>query len=65
MSVLTATEVAAPPVPPGGFDVEYIAGDGTKHRVPLAAAAGVSLADMTPARRLQARKGQQNLPGRW
>jgi hypothetical protein len=39
--------------------------DGSRHTVPLADAARVRLADMAPARRLKARKGQQNLPGRW
>jgi hypothetical protein len=33
--------------------------------VPLASATRIPLADMAPARRIKARKGQRDLPGRW
>jgi hypothetical protein len=33
--------------------------------MPLASATRIPLGDMTPARRIKARKGQRNLPGRW
>lgn len=49
----------------GEFDVETITEAGTRRRVPVADAARVRLADMAPARRVKARKGQRNLPGRW
>lgn len=49
----------------GEFDVETVAEDGTRRRVPLASVARIPLADMTPARRIRARKGQRHLPGRW
>ncbi|MGP0023423.1 MAG: hypothetical protein ACLPKE_08660 [Streptosporangiaceae bacterium] len=65
MSVLATAWGAAPGPVPGEFDVEYIAEDGARHKVPLADAARVRLADASPARRLKARKGQRHLPGRW
>ena len=63
--MLTALQGAAPGLAPGEFDVEYITEDGARDTVPLADAARVRLADMTPARQVKARKGQRNLPGRW
>lgn len=65
MSMLEAVHGAAPDPLRGEFDVETVAEDGTRCRVPLAPATRISLADMTPARRIKARKGQRNLPGRW
>jgi hypothetical protein len=58
-------ERTAPDPPHGGFDIEAVAEDGTRRKVPLASATRIPLADMTPARRIKARKGQRHLPGRW
>jgi hypothetical protein len=55
----------APASAAGGFEIEYITGDGAQLRVPLAVAATVRFADMQPSRRFRARKGQRHLPGRW
>jgi hypothetical protein len=65
MSMLEAVHGTAPGPPHGEFDVETIAEDGARRRVPLASATRIPLADMTPARRIKARKGQRHLPGRW
>jgi hypothetical protein len=65
MSTLQAVHGTAPDPPCGEFDIEAVAEDGTRRRVPLASATRIPLADMTPARRIKARKGQRNLPGRW
>lgn len=59
MSMLMAARGAVP----GEFDVEHVAPGGSRHSVPLADAAKVRLAGMVPARRVKARKGQQNLSG--
>ena len=64
-SMLEALRGRAPDSPSGEFDVEAAAEDGTRRWVPLASAARIPLADMTPARRIKARKGQRNLPGCW
>jgi hypothetical protein len=63
--MLESVPGAASGPPPGEFDVETIAEDGARRRVPLAFATRIPLADMTPARRIKARKGQRHLPGRW
>jgi hypothetical protein len=65
MSMLKAVRGRAPDSPGSEFDVETIAEDGTRRRVPLASADRIPLADMTPARQIKARKGQRHLPGRW
>jgi hypothetical protein len=65
MSTLQAVHGTAPDPPCGEFDIEAVAEDGTRRKVPLASATRIPFADMTPARRIKARKGQQNLPGRW
>lgn len=65
MSMLWAVRDAAPDPPPGEFGIEYVAEDGTRHKVPLGEAAVVRFAAMLPARRFKARKGQRHLPGRW
>ena len=65
MSMLEAVRGRAPDSPSGEFDVEIVAEDGTRRRVPLASAARIPLADMTPARQIKARKRQRHLPGRW
>jgi hypothetical protein len=57
MSTLQAVDGTAPDPPCGEFDIEAVAEDGMRRRVPLA--------DMPPVRRIKARKGQRNLPGRW
>ena len=64
-STLQAVYGTAPDPPCGEFDIEAVAEDGTRRRVPLASATRIPFADMTPARRIKARKGQRNLPGRW
>lgn len=65
MSTLRAVRDAAPDPPLGEFGIEYVAEDGTRHKVPLAEAAVVRFAAMSPARRFRARKGQRHLLGRW
>ena len=65
MRTLQAVHGTAPDPPCGEFDVEAVAEDGTRRRVPLASATRIRFADMTPARRIKAEKGQRNLPGRW
>jgi len=65
MRMLTAARGAVPGLAPGKPNVEYVAVDGMLHAVPLADAARVRLTDMRPSCRFRARKGQQNLPGRW
>ena len=65
MSMLEAVRGRAPDSPSSEFDVETVAEDGTRRRVPLASAARIPLAGMTPARQIKARKGQRHLPGRW
>ena len=65
MRTLQAVHGTAPDPPCGEFDVEAVAEDGTRRRVPVASATRIPFADMTPARRIKARKGQRNLPGRW
>ena len=65
MSMLEAVHGTALGPPRGEFDVETIAEDGTRRGVPLASAIRIPLADMTPARRIRALKGQRHLPGRW
>lgn len=63
--MMLAARDAAPESPRGEFSIETVAEDGTRRRAPLASAARIPLADMTPARRIRARKGQRHLPGRW
>jgi hypothetical protein len=65
MTTLAASEGMRSGLAPGEFDVEFVADDGARHTVSLADAARVRLADMAPARRIRARKGQRHLPGRW
>jgi hypothetical protein len=65
MSTLQAVHGTAPDPPCGEFDIEAVAEDGTRRKVPLASAARIPFADMTPVRRIKARKGQRHLPGRW
>lgn len=65
MSTLQAVHGTAPDPPCGEFDIKAAAGDSTRRRVPLASATRISFAHMTPARRIKARKGKRNLPGRW
>jgi hypothetical protein len=48
-----------------GFEVGYVAEDGTQHRLPLADVWAVRFEVMAPVRRFAARKGQRHLPGRW
>jgi hypothetical protein len=48
-----------------GFEVDYVAEDGTRYRVPLADAWAVQFETFAPARRFNVRKGQRHLPGRW
>jgi hypothetical protein len=61
--MLDAARDAAPDLPPGGFEMEYVAEAGTRHKAPFAEAAVVRFAAMLPARRFKARKGQRHLPG--
>jgi hypothetical protein len=65
MSTLQAVHGTAPDPPCGKFDIEAVAEDGTRRKVPLASATRIPFADMTPVRRIKARKGQRHLPGRW
>jgi hypothetical protein len=65
MSTLQAVHGTAPDPPCGEFDIEAVAEDGTRRKVPLASATRIPFADMTPVRRIKARKGQRHLPGRW
>jgi hypothetical protein len=65
MSTLQAVHGTAPHPPCGEFDIEAVAEDGTRRKVPLASATRIPFADMTPIRRIKARKGQRHLPGRW
>ena len=65
MSTLQAAHGTAPDPPCGEFDIEAVAEDGTRRKVPLASATRIPFADMTPVRRIKARKGQRHLPGRW
>ena len=65
MGALRAAHGAAPDPPCGGFGIEAVAEDGTRRKVPLASATRIPFADVQPSRRFRARKGQQNLPGRW
>jgi hypothetical protein len=37
--MLEAARDAAPDLPPGEFEIEYVAEDGTRHKTPLAEAA--------------------------
>ena len=64
MSTLQAVHSTAPDPPCGEFDIEAVAEDGTRRKVPLASATRIPFADMTPVRRIKARKGQRHLPGR-
>src|SRR5512143_1370752 len=48
-----------------GFEVGYVAEDGTQRRLPLADVLAVRFEAMAPVRRFAARKGQRHLPGRW
>src|ERR1700687_6360880 len=48
-----------------GFEVSYVSGDGTEHRVPLAQAWAVPLVQGLPVRRFTSRKGQRHLSGLW
>ena len=65
MSTLQAVHGTAPDPPCGEFDIEAVAEDGTRRRMPLASATRIPFADMTPVRRIKARTGQRHLPGRW
>src|SRR5215813_5165886 len=65
MSTLQAVHGTSPDPPCGEFDIEAVAEDGTRRKVPLASATRTPFADMTPVRRIKARKGQRHLPGRW
>ena len=56
MSMLEAVHGAAPDPLRGEFDVETVAEDSTRCRVPLASATRIPLAGMTPIRRIKARK---------
>ncbi|MFJ8580047.1 TnsA-like heteromeric transposase endonuclease subunit [Micromonospora sp. NPDC093277] len=48
-----------------GFEVGYVAEDGTQHRLPLTAVWTVRFEATAPVRRFTARKEQRHLPGRW
>jgi hypothetical protein len=48
-----------------GFEVGYVAEDGTQHRLPLTDVWAVRFEVMAPVRRFASRKGQRPLPGRW
>jgi hypothetical protein len=48
-----------------GFEVSYVSGDGTEHRVPLARAWAAPLEQGMPVRRFRSRKGQRHLSGLW
>jgi hypothetical protein len=48
-----------------GFQLRYVAEDGTQRGVSLADAWAVQFEVMSPARRYKARKGQRHLPGLW
>jgi hypothetical protein len=65
MSTLEAVRDAEPDPPPGEFDIEYVAEDGMRRKMPLAEASVVRFTAMLPVRRFNARKGQRHLPGRW
>jgi hypothetical protein len=56
-STLQAVHGTAPDPPCGEFDIEAVAEDGTRRGVPLASATRIPFADMTPVRRIKARKG--------
>jgi hypothetical protein len=58
MSMLETVRGRAPDSPGSEIDVETVAEDGTRRRVPLASAARIP-SDTTPARQIKARKGQQ------
>ena len=60
MSTLQAVHGTAPDPPCGEFDIEAVAEDGMRRRVPLASATRIPFADMTPARRIKARKGRHH-----
>jgi hypothetical protein len=47
----------------GGFEVVYVAADGTERRVSLTALAGVRLEDGRPVRSFPSYRGQRNYPG--
>ena len=57
MSTLQAVQGTAPDPPCGEFDIEAVAEDGTRRKVPLASATRIPFADMTPVRRIKARRG--------
>src|SRR5260370_41374843 len=48
-----------------GFEVSYVPDGGAEHRVPLAQASAVPLAQGIPGRRFPSRKGQRHLSGLW
>jgi hypothetical protein len=47
------------------FEVDYVAENGTRHRVALADAWAVRFKAGAPTRRFNLRKGQRHLPDRW
>jgi len=58
-----ASPVGARPV--GGFEVEFVTGDGSVRCVPLAEAQALPFESFLPVRRFAARKGQRHLSGLW
>jgi hypothetical protein len=56
---------AVSPLSASDFEVDYVAEDGTQHRVLLADAWSVRFEAVAPARRFNLRKRQRHLPGRW
>ena len=48
MSTLQAVHGTAPDPPCGEFDIEAVAEDGARRKVPLASATRIPFADMTP-----------------
>ena len=57
MRTLQAVHGTAPDRPCGEFDVEAVAEDGTRRRVPVASATGIPFADMAPGPPDQGREG--------
>ena len=62
-ALLVDTRQPMDPSADDGFEVSYVSGDGTKHRVPLAQAWAAPLEQGMPVRRFTSRKGQRHLSG--
>jgi hypothetical protein len=64
-ALLVKTHRPIDPSADDGFEVRYVSGDGSEHRVPLAQVRAVPLEVGIPVRRFTSRKGQRHLSGLW